>query len=115
MEEKLSPVEIKSENLILKNSVISENDDPSNPRDSALISYGNTCGVGGRLAILVHNNNSNRGIGVTIEIKYIYQGQNQSESRLYNIYPGQKVDLGCTIPGPTQQKFNYAIVGAWFL
>jgi hypothetical protein len=53
--------------------------------------------------------------GVTIEIKYIYQGQNQSESRLYNIYPGQNIELGCTIPGPTQQKFNFSIVGAWFL
>ncbi|MGQ2981860.1 hypothetical protein [Flavobacterium sp.] len=115
MEEKLSPVEIKSENLIQKYSVISETDDPANPRDSVVISYGNTCGAGGRSAILNHNNHANRGIGVTIEIRYVYQGQNQSESRLYNIFPGQQVDLGCTVPGPTQQRFNYFIVGAWFL
>ncbi len=115
MEEKSSPIEIKSENLILKNSIVSENDAPSNPRDSVIISYLAPCGAGGKSATLVHNNHSNRGIGVTVEINYIYLGQNQSESRIYNIFPGQKVDLGCTIPGPTQQRFNYKIAGAWFL
>lgn len=76
---------------------------------------GNPCGTFGVPYLNLRNKSSDKKIGVTIEVRWIYEGRNRTESRIYNTFPGQTIGLGCPIPGPTNQRFDYILIAAWFI
>ena len=89
-------------------------DSVSSAKDYAKILTGNLCGNWGAKSLHLKNLSSDKKIGVTVEVKWIYQNQQMVESRMYTLFPQQQIELGCPIPGPTSQRFDFSIVGAWF-
>jgi len=108
-EEKEFPDFIENENT---NDVAKNND--SNARAYAKILTGNPCGNWGAKSLHLKNLSSDKKIGVTIRIDWVYQNNPQTKSRPYILYPQQQIELGCPIPGPTAQRFDYSIAAAWF-
>lgn len=84
-------------------------------RDYVKIIKGNPCGNWGANSLYLKNNNPERKIGVTIEVRWVYENRPRTESRIYNLFPGQQIELGCPIPGPTNQRFDYILISAWFV
>ena len=79
------------------------------------IIVGNPCGTFGVPYLNLRNKSNDKKIGVTIEVRWMYNNRPRTESRIYNTFPGQVVGLGCPIPGPTSQRFDYILIAAWFI
>jgi len=80
-----------------------------------IVSQGN-CGpaaFGGRFLAL-ENTHPSKTIWVTYGVSFYYQGQPRSETRTGRWSAGRTNPLGCTVPGPTNQRFNYRILSARF-
>jgi hypothetical protein len=86
-----------------------------NAFDYAKILTGNPCGNWGAKSLHLKNISSDKKINVTVEIKWVYQNKPMVESRMYTLFAQQQIELGCPIPGPTSQRFDFSIVAAWFL
>ncbi len=71
-------------------------------------------GFGGRY-LQLRNAHPDRRISVTYRVDWTYQNQRRSRERTGTWSPGRTNPLGCTVPGPTGQRFNYTIVSARFL
>ena len=84
-------------------------------RNYVEIIAGNPCGTFGVPYLNLRNKSNDKKIGVTIEVRWIYNNRPRTESRIYNTFPGQVVGLGCPIPGPTAQRFDYILIAAWFI
>lgn len=112
-EEKEFPDFIKNEN-VTQYAIIEGKDTFENAKDYAKILSGNPCGSRGARSLHLRNLSSDKKIGVTIEIKWVYQNTPMVESRGYTLYPQQQIELGCPIPGPSPQRFDFSIVAAWF-
>lgn len=81
----------------------------------AKITQGNPCGDWGAKYLNLNNTHSDKKIGVTVEVRWVYENRPQTETKVYELFPGQQVGLGCPIPGPTTQKFEYVVKTAWFV
>lgn len=110
-EEKEFPQIIVRENII-STSVIKENNNDA--RAFAKILKGNSCGPFGENFLYLKNQSSEKKIGVTIKIDWLYENKPQTTTNPYILYPQQQIVLGCPIPGPTAQRFDYSLVAAWF-
>ena len=84
-----------------------------NPRDFVALENRTTCGAGGR-NVYVINRHNDRQITVSVRTRWIYQNEPRSETRAFALEPGFEAYVGCTIPGPTGQRFDRDIVGARF-
>lgn len=93
---------------------IVEKDNDNNAKTYAKILTGNPCGNWGAKTLLLKNLSLDRKIGVTIKVEWIYQNKPHTSSKTYLLYPQQQIALGCPIPGPTAQRFDYSIAAAWF-
>lgn len=71
------------------------------------------CGAGGQ-NIYVVNRHGSRQITVTVRTRWIYEGQPRSQTAVFVLEPGADDYVGCTIPGPTSQRFDRDIVGTRF-
>ncbi len=71
------------------------------------------CGAGGK-NIYVVNKHGSKQITVTVRTRWIYNNQPQSQTAVFVLEPGADDYVGCTIPGPTSQRFDRDIVGARF-
>jgi hypothetical protein len=93
---------------ILKGEAATEN-----PRDFVALENRTPCGAGGR-NVHVINRHAERQITVSVRTRWVYQNEPRSETRGYILEPGAEDYVGCTIPGPTGQRFDRDIVGARF-
>lgn len=84
-----------------------------NPRDFVSLISRRSCGANGRLIFVVNRHDEQR-IFVTVRTRWVYQGQPHSQTRTYALEPGGEAEVGCTIPGPTGQRFDRDITGARF-
>ena len=84
-----------------------------NPREFVVLEYRGKCGAGGRFVHVV-NRHVERKITVTVRTRWLSGNQPMSETRVYVLEPGVDRGVGCTIPGPTGQRFDRDIVGARF-
>lgn len=87
-----------------------------NARSFVSISSSGRCGpagFGGQF-LQIRNAHPSRAITVSYAIRYIYQGQQRSERRTGTWSPQRTNPLGCTVPGPTGQRFDYQITDARF-
>ena len=68
------------------------------------------CRFDGQVAVLT-NRMQSESVAVTVRVS----GENaETTYRVERLPAGGKIDLGCTVPGPTAQTFAYKIVGvAW--
>lgn len=107
--------DFKDEENVIRNSVIEVDGAFENARDYVRITQGNPCGNWGARSLHLISTSSDKQIGITIEIRWIYENRPRTESRVYNLYPGQQIELGCPIPGPTSQRFDYILIAAWFI
>lgn len=76
----------------------------------------NTCSTewNGKMYV-VSNLNRSHWIRFTIEITHVYNGNQRSEQRVVDISPYGETLVGCDVPGPTAQRFDYKIVAArWY-
>lgn len=112
--ERQSPDFEENDNVI-RYGIIEEATNPGNAINEAKIVQGGDCGSLGAKTLYLQNTNFSRPIGVTIEVKWNYQNEQRVENRVYTVYPQQKVMLGCPIPGPTPQRFDYKILAAWYV
>lgn len=112
--EKQSPDFEKNINVTRYNVIVEEDNLNNAVKDARIISDG-TCGPFGAKTLYIQNESSLKSIGVTIEIKWNYQNETRTENRVYTVYPQQRIILGCPIPGPTSQQFNYKILAAWYV
>lgn len=62
----------------------------------------------------IKNIHTSSKISATIEKTWIYKDEKHSEINSYTVEPKKKKYLGCSIPGPTNQKFERAVVDAKF-
>lgn len=98
---------------VVQNAPVLDND--VNAKALAQIITGNPCGNLGARLLYLKNLSTDKKIGVNIEIKWVYQSRQMSETRVYYLFPQQQIELGCPIPGPTSQRFDFSIAAAWFI
>ena len=98
-----------------RNSFVEGNGTFEEARNYIEIIAGNPCGTFGAPYLNLRNKSNDKKIGVTIEVRWMYNNRPRTESRIYNTFPGQVVGLGCPIPGPTAQRFDYILIAAWFI
>ncbi|MGJ1205541.1 hypothetical protein [Sphingobacterium lactis] len=106
------PEFVENENV---SDVLDARDTEENAMRDAKMIEGSVCGPHGSRMLYARNAGTTRPIGITVEIKWIYMNEQRTESRVYTIYPQQQEYLGCPIPGPTMQRFDYKIVAAWYI
>ncbi|HBD92709.1 MAG: hypothetical protein A2355_12175 [Spirochaetes bacterium RIFOXYB1_FULL_32_8] len=76
------------------------------------LDFNGFCGQLGTKVYLV-NNHPKKSISVLIKIQFMYENRLCENYTTIKVYPTQKKEIGCTIPGPSiSQKFIYSIVSA---
>lgn len=109
------------------NKALNTNDDSEAGQDSVEMQYikaiyGEACGPWGAHILYYRNIHRSRSIRITIRHHWIYQNETH-EKPLYtvvlepNLYGGSNPTdkdalMGCPIPGPTSQRFNWDVVKA---
>lgn len=80
-----------------------------------VVSQGN-CGPRGfnGLFLALENTHGSKAIWVTYGVSFYYQGRPYSETHTGRWSSGRTNPLGCTVPGPTGQRFTYRILSARF-
>ncbi len=96
-------------------SIVEGDDAQKDPRQFTHFISGGKCGSRGYNFIRLQNTHKTKSIGVTILTKWIYNRRPRSSTKSYRLTPGQIVGIGCPVPGPTSQRFDFSISGAWFL
>lgn len=86
------------------------------PMAYAQLRDGAPCGSGGWGAKSVHlyNVHPSQSLNVKVEKRWMYNGQYFTDTLWHTLSSGSNVKLGCPIPGPTAQKFEYFIVKAFY-
>lgn len=87
-----------------------------NPRNFVRIVSQGKCGpavYGGRF-LAIENQHPDQRIYVTYTIRFLYQGRTQIETKTGRWSAGRTNPIGCTVPGPTEQRFHFSITGARF-
>jgi hypothetical protein len=83
------------------------------PRDFVALVSRRPCGANGQLIYVINRHGSQR-IFVTVRTRWVYQNQPRSRTETYPLEPGGEAEVGCTVPGPTSQRFDRDITGARF-
>ena len=83
------------------------------PREFVSLESRGTCGAHGQ-QISVINRHQSRTISVTVRTRWVYENEPRSRTVTYPLQPGSEASVGCTVPGPTSQRFERDITGARF-
>ncbi len=87
-----------------------------NPRDFVRIVSLGKCGPpvhNGRF-LAIENNHPDQPIYVTYSIRFFYQAQPRVDIKTGKWSAGRTNPIGCTVPGPTGQRFTFTIQSARF-
>lgn len=64
--------------------------------------------------VQIENTHASKEIYVTYTVRFYYQGRPKIETKSGRWRPGRSSVIGCTVPGPTNQRFLFDILSARF-
>lgn len=102
-----------SKSVVETSSVLTGVEATEDPLHFAVLVSMGACGVNGDLVYVANRHPALR-LLVTVRTTWLYQGQPYAQTQTYALEPGGEAEVGCTIPGPTGQRFDRDIVGARF-